>query len=333
MICKKCKNEVLENAKFCSMCGSENEHQISKSFLPASKNKRLGNYFIDRTAIIIIAVIVNNIGLFSFIKSGNEIIIGLIITVSYYSFFEGIWGLTFGKLITKTKLVTENGTKPEFSVVLTRSLYRLIPLEALSFLIDTPIGWHDKFSNTVVVSESFTKTDVEKIDFVFLKNRPFPKISKIIFWILLGIGIIAIISSMTIFVMNKNNSDLNETFISDAPERLTKEQFNARYGFDPEESITKFDITKFNPDDYFKINKDNLTTDDLYQIRNAISRKQDSVWSEPITQQEIDELVKITGIPFSAEQARQYIQFKAKYYDSMLSDIDGTLEAREKRYE
>ncbi|MCC6520959.1 RDD family protein [Candidatus Nomurabacteria bacterium] len=230
MICKKCKNEVLENTKFCSMCGSENEHQISKSFLPASKNKRLGNYFIDKIGVFAFALILNLTGVISVFESLNEIVVGLVIIVSYYLFFEGIWGSTPGKLITKTKLVTENGTKPEFSVVLTRSLYRLIPLEALSFLIDTPIGWHDKFSNTVVVSESFTKTDVEKIDFVFLKNRPFPKISKIIFWILLGIGIIAIISSITIFVMNKNNSDLNGTFISDAPERLTAEQFNARYG-------------------------------------------------------------------------------------------------------
>lgn len=62
-------------------------------------------------------------------------------------------GKTFGKHITKTRVVTHTGERPDFVDYFTRSVCRLIPFEFVSFLISDSIGWHDRFSKTMVVED------------------------------------------------------------------------------------------------------------------------------------------------------------------------------------
>ena len=69
----------------------------------------------------------------------------------YYTTLEYTTGRTIAKHITKTKVVDENGKKPNFQAILIRSLCRFIPFEPLSFLGEDKRGWHDKLSKTKVI--------------------------------------------------------------------------------------------------------------------------------------------------------------------------------------
>jgi len=87
-----------------------------------------------------------------------------------------------------------------------------------------------------------------------------------------------------------------------------------------------FDLTKFNPDDYFNTNVDNFSADDLYAIRNKIVKRQKDIYSAAIDPQRI---AQITGGVFSPDQMRQFTQLAAKQYDDAIDDIDGKIKARE----
>jgi uncharacterized RDD family membrane protein YckC len=58
-----------------------------------------------------------------------------------------------GKWITQTIVVDENGEKPNSETILVRSLCRLIPFNAISFLGISGRGWHDTISKTYVVNK------------------------------------------------------------------------------------------------------------------------------------------------------------------------------------
>lgn len=72
----------------------------------------------------------------------------------YYSFMEGTFGFSIGKLITNTRVVDEYGRSPGFARAFLRSLCRLIPFDALSLLFsdgEVRRGWHDSLSKTYVI--------------------------------------------------------------------------------------------------------------------------------------------------------------------------------------
>lgn len=135
--------------------------------LLASNNKRFLNYILDHIFFMIVLVIMGIIvgilvALFhstavsAWMKSlGNWgwNIIMLIISITYYTLFESLSGRTLGKLITGTIVVDENGKKPDFGTVFKRSLCRLIPFNAISFLFNPRLGWHDSISDTYVVNK------------------------------------------------------------------------------------------------------------------------------------------------------------------------------------
>ena len=80
-----------------------------------------------------------------------DIVLGIIVMAVYYIPLEAMSGRTIGKLITGTKVVSENGHRPSFSEVIKRTLSRFIPFEAFSFLGKDSRGWHDTLSKTYVV--------------------------------------------------------------------------------------------------------------------------------------------------------------------------------------
>lgn len=80
-----------------------------------------------------------------------DIVLGIVIMLAYYIPLETLSGRTIGKLITGTKVVSEEGRIPSFSAVMKRTLSRFIPFEAFSFLGKDPRGWHDTLSKTYVV--------------------------------------------------------------------------------------------------------------------------------------------------------------------------------------
>jgi len=86
------------------------------------------------------------------------LLINTTVVFIYYFVSEASTGLTVGKLITQTKVATQDGDKPTTYNIFIRSLWRIVPLEPVSWLSAT--GWHDRQSNTMVVSITAT-LDIE----------------------------------------------------------------------------------------------------------------------------------------------------------------------------
>lgn len=90
-----------------------------------------------------------------------------VISLIYYNFFEIVTARTVGKYLTQTIVVDENGEKPNHETILIRSLCRLIPFNALSFLGISGRGWHDTISKTYVVN----KNQLEEKKRLFYKDN------------------------------------------------------------------------------------------------------------------------------------------------------------------
>ena len=130
----------------------------------ASKGNRFANYLLDSVfyilfsyvfgfvlGIVLSIVSPESLSIFEEDNKLLEYLLGLIAGIIYYSLLEGLTGRTLAKFITKTKVITENGEKPDISTILIRTLCRFVPFEAFSFLESGSTGWHDRWSKTIVV--------------------------------------------------------------------------------------------------------------------------------------------------------------------------------------
>ena len=142
----------------------ENEACSKVKFNYARNYKRIGNYFIDVFAVVILTLAIEfitgkyqlmNSELFTFLfrdQIGSRIFFGILFFF-YCTIFEGLTGKTPAKYFTNTKVVNQDGEKPSWTRILLRSLCRFIPLDQISFLFDFKSGWHDTLSKTIVVEE------------------------------------------------------------------------------------------------------------------------------------------------------------------------------------
>lgn len=64
---------------------------------------------------------------------------------------EWLFGRTFGKLVTGTKVVSIDPGPPSFLRIVLRTFVRVVPCEPLSFVFGGMTGWHDDWSRTCVV--------------------------------------------------------------------------------------------------------------------------------------------------------------------------------------
>jgi uncharacterized RDD family membrane protein YckC len=145
--------------------GLLNKQELLKDIIrPTRRRKRLINYLID---VMFYYLILFSIGIVwggfllltgstsnefqsdSFIW--NVFFIGGL--MAYYITFESIFGKTIGKMVTNTKVVMMDGSKPTFKKVVLRSFARIIPFDAFSFLSPNPRGWHDTLSDTLVIDD------------------------------------------------------------------------------------------------------------------------------------------------------------------------------------
>jgi uncharacterized RDD family membrane protein YckC len=130
----------------------------------ASQGKRFANYLLDMifyfiftfifAFIIVILLAIFSPSSLSIFQEENYLVnysLAFIALMTYYTLFESITGRTLAKYITKTKVVDENGQHPGLGTIVLRSLCRLIPFEAFSFLGEDASGWHDKLTKTKVV--------------------------------------------------------------------------------------------------------------------------------------------------------------------------------------
>ena len=79
----------------------------------------------------------------------NSRILCLALYLFYYLIFELTIHTTPGKLLTKTKIVSNDNETPAFDAIVIRTLLRIIPFEPISiFFSDQKLCWHDQFSKT-----------------------------------------------------------------------------------------------------------------------------------------------------------------------------------------
>lgn len=131
----------------------------------ATKGQRFTNFLIDLVIHNIINLIPLIIGWVLYYFFGNadvsvwldeinpvvDFLVTYLIIVVYFLIMESLTGRSIGKYITNTKVLMEDGSEADPYAIFIRSLSRLIPFEALSFLGAVPKGWHDTISKTVVV--------------------------------------------------------------------------------------------------------------------------------------------------------------------------------------
>jgi uncharacterized RDD family membrane protein YckC len=72
--------------------------------------------------------------------------------VIYHTLFEWSLNATPGKYLTGSRVVENDAEPLSIEIIFKRSIYRLVPFEALSYL-GKYNGWHDQWSNTDVVKE------------------------------------------------------------------------------------------------------------------------------------------------------------------------------------
>ncbi len=141
------------------------EFEAERNLASAGNWTRFANYLIDVIGMYIFIII---LGVIMYVLSDlvgspstgwlNDVgtLMSYLITflsgMIYYTLMEYFTGgRSLGKLITKTKVITLDGDRPDFRTVLIRSLCRHIPFDSLSFFGSTDAGWHDSISKTRVV--------------------------------------------------------------------------------------------------------------------------------------------------------------------------------------
>lgn len=122
----------------------------------AGKGRRFATFLLDYlgvmlvlTVVFVVVVVIFGEGVVEQAEKMPDILFGALGMLGYYTFFEGLWGRTPGKLLLGTRVVDEAGHRPPFGQVVKRTLCRFIPFEAFSFFGER--GWHDSLSRTRVV--------------------------------------------------------------------------------------------------------------------------------------------------------------------------------------
>lgn len=156
--------------------------------LLVSPGKRFANYVVDTIVFYILIFIIAAFagflagflgidGLLIWISNmgpGEELLFNLVILYMYPTIMEILTQRTLGKYITGTKVVMEDGSKPDLGTILLRSLCRFIPFDVFSFFGEKSRGWHDSLSKTYVVdAKMFDEAIMLKNSFEEIGNSEF----------------------------------------------------------------------------------------------------------------------------------------------------------------
>ncbi|CAM3572425.1 hypothetical protein FSS13T_05750 [Flavobacterium saliperosum S13] len=133
----------------------------------ASQGQRLANYFIDLLVqygltfgfgfvLAAFAMFAGYEGMLDWLANIDKIteyLLGVVMLILYYSFFEILFARSIAKYITKTVVVMADGSKPSAGTIVKRTFCRIIPFNHFSFLGNSGRGWHDSISDTYVVKK------------------------------------------------------------------------------------------------------------------------------------------------------------------------------------
>ena len=129
-----------------------------QAFRQAGRQVRFANFIIDYVVQMVISF-ASGAGIVwqwgaegaEFIERTSPYAFGLAILFFYYFGFEVLTSRTLGKMVTGTRVVNAAGGKPSVGQILGRTLTRMIPFEALTFLRAGGRGLHDSLPETYVV--------------------------------------------------------------------------------------------------------------------------------------------------------------------------------------
>ena len=148
------------------------------NYLLASKQKRFLNFIVDAVIKLIIVRLTITFLNISEISKGidsldmiERYLFWNVISFVYYGMTEIFLSRSPAKYFTKTIVVMEDGSRPGLITIQMRTLLRILPFEALSFLRGRALGMHDKNSGTFVVVKSKHEEQIkEHLELAALEN-------------------------------------------------------------------------------------------------------------------------------------------------------------------
>lgn len=171
----------------------QEEYLANRLVRTVAPGPRFGHFIIDLIAFQIVIYLIEYALAMLLVLSNFSIILNLSVSLislilllliypTLYATCEMIWQKTPGKFLTKTIVIDEYGNKPEALAIILRSLIRVVPFEAFSCLGDKynrSHAWHDRWSNTWVVTEDelviLKKLQAEQSDVNFKDSDLFDK--------------------------------------------------------------------------------------------------------------------------------------------------------------
>jgi uncharacterized RDD family membrane protein YckC len=140
------------------------ENNDQELLINAGSWRRLADYLLDSIIFgLLLSVLIRPIISVIFARLFLlDYLIELLFIYLYYSLFEILFQKTPGKFITRTRVIRNDGMKPNYKEILLRSIIRFIPFEPFSISPENIEGitnnslWHDRWSKTrVVIDKKF----------------------------------------------------------------------------------------------------------------------------------------------------------------------------------
>lgn len=131
--------------------------------------KRFAHFFVDLVVFQVLIAFIDWIDIFFrtssevyYYNSFTDGLLGWLMFPFYYVVFEHIWQKTPGKFLTRCRVVNEYGERPDLQTNILRNIIRLVPFEPFSCLEER--GWHDRWSDTFVISDDEFETISKLLD-------------------------------------------------------------------------------------------------------------------------------------------------------------------------
>ena len=156
MYCKKCGNEISEEAEYCPKCGAP--QRVSELML-ASAGERILAWLIDGIIVGFVVSALSFPGLFfPFHTPFLNLSLNSIALFLYWTYTEGTTGQSIGKKVMNIKVTDLNGEPIDISKSMYQALGKafLLPLDVIIGLIaypDMDQRLFNHLSETIVVKE------------------------------------------------------------------------------------------------------------------------------------------------------------------------------------